>query len=73
MAEELLTTFEEELGGVTLMPGTGGVFVVRVEGEIIWSRKERGRFPDVTELKQLVRDAVAPGRPLGHSEKKPSS
>ena len=73
MAAELLTTFEEELGGVTLVPGTGGVFVVRVGAEVIWSRKERGRFPEITELKQLVRDAVAPGRLLGHSEKKPSS
>jgi selenoprotein W-related protein len=73
MAEELLTTFEEELGGVTLVPGTGGVFIVRVEGEIVWSRKAQGRFPDITELKQLVRDAVAPQKPLGHSEKKRSS
>jgi selenoprotein W-related protein len=73
MAEELLTTFEEELGGVTLVPGTGGVFVVRIEGEIIWSRKELGRFPDIAELKQLVRDAVAPQKSLGHSEKKHSA
>jgi selenoprotein W-related protein len=73
MAEELLTTFEEELGGVTLVPGTGGVFVVRIEGEIIWSRKELGRFPDIVELKQLVRDAVAPQKSLGHSEKKHSA
>jgi selenoprotein W-related protein len=71
MAQELLTTFEEELGGVTLVPGTGGLFVVRVEGNVVWSRKEQGRFPDITELKQLVRDAVAPEKPLGHSEKKP--
>src|SRR6185295_15583175 len=39
MAQELLTTFEDELGGVTLVPGTGGVFIVRVEGATIWSRK----------------------------------
>ena len=38
-------------------------------GEVLWSRKEKGRFPDITELKQLVRDAVAPDKPLGHSEK----
>ena len=41
----------------------------RVEGEVIWSRKEKGRFPDITELKQLVRDRVAPDKSLGHSEK----
>jgi selenoprotein W-related protein len=69
MAQELLTTFAEELGSVTLTPdATGGVFEVRVEGDLIWSRKERGRFPEITELKRLVRDRVAPGRSLGHSD-----
>jgi selenoprotein W-related protein len=70
MAQELLTTFEEELGGVTLKPGTGGVFQVSVEGEIVWSRKSEGRFPDIKELKQRVRDKVAPERDLGHSDRK---
>jgi len=70
MAQELLTTFEEELGGVTLVPGTGGVFIVRAGDVVVWSRKEQGRFPDITELKQLVRDVIAPGKPLGHSDRK---
>ncbi len=54
MAQELLTTFEDELGGVTLVPGTGGVFVVKVGGDVVWSRKDEGRFPEITELKQRV-------------------
>lgn len=69
MAQELLTTFEQELGGVTLVPGTGGVFDVRLESILIWSRKERGAFPDIKELKRLARDHVAPGKDLGHSER----
>ena len=70
MAQELLTTFAEEIGSVTLTPdATGGVFEVRVEGELIWSRKEQKRFPEITELKQLVRDRVAPERSLGHSDR----
>jgi len=69
MAQELLATFEEELTEVSLRPGTGGIFEVRVGGELIWSRKEKGRFPEIPELKQLVRDRVAPGRPLGHSDR----
>jgi selenoprotein W-related protein len=69
MAQELLTTFEQELGSVALAPGTGGVFEVSVNGEMIWSRKDSGRFPDIKELKQLVRDRVAPGKDLGHSER----
>ena len=69
MAQELLTTFEAELGEVALVPGTGGIFEVRVDHEPLWSRRERGRFPDIKELKQLVRDAVAPGKSLGHSDR----
>lgn len=70
MAQELLSTFEDELGGVTLVPGTGGVFIVRVGGVVVWSRKEEGRFPDITELKQRVRDEAAPDKPLGHIDRK---
>ena len=69
MAQELLTTFEDDLTEVALRPGTGGIFEVRVGDTLIWSRKEKGRFPDIPELKQLVRDRVAPGRSLGHSDR----
>ena len=69
MAQELLTTFAEEVGSVCLAPdATGGVFDVRVDGQLVWSRKERGRFPESKELKQLVRDRIAPGCSLGHSD-----
>jgi selenoprotein W-related protein len=70
MAQELLVTFEDELGGVMLRPGTGGVFQVSVDGEVLWSRKAEGRFPEMKELKQRLRDKVAPDRDLGHSDKR---
>ena len=69
MAQELLTTFESGLGEVALLPGEGGIFEVRADGEKLWSRGERGRFPEIKELKQLVRDRVAPEKNLGHSER----
>jgi selenoprotein W-related protein len=68
MAQEILSTFAAEIGEVALIPGTGGVFEVRVDDALLWSRKEQGRFPDIKELKQLVRDRIAPDKPLGHSE-----
>ena len=69
-AQELLHTFAAEVGTVALTPdATGGVFEVRVDGQLVWSRKTEGRFPDIKELKQLVRDRIAPGRSLGHSDK----
>lgn len=69
MAQELLTTFETELT-VTLMPGTGGIFEVRLDGETIFSRKQQERFPEAKELKQLIRDRIVPERDLGHSDRK---
>lgn len=70
MAQELLTTFEQEISEFTLKPGTGGVFEVRANGALVWSRKEEGRFPEIAELKQRVRDHIAPGRDLGHADRK---
>ena len=67
-AQELLTTFVEELGELALVPGTGGVFDVRLDGELIWSRATERRFPEAAELKRLVRDRIAPGRSLGHTD-----
>jgi len=69
IAQELLVTFEAELGEVALMPSAGGIFEVRLDSETIWSRKARGTFPDLAELKRLIRDRIAPGRHLGHSER----
>jgi selenoprotein W-related protein len=68
MAQELLTTFGTILGEVALVPGTGGIFEVRLNGKTVFSRKEQGRFPEAKELKQLVRDIVAPEMQLGHSD-----
>ncbi len=69
LAQELLTTFEQELGEVALVPGTGGVFEVRLDGRLLFSRARRRRFPEAKEIKQLVRDKIAPGRDLGHSDR----
>lgn len=69
MAQELLTTFTTELGEVALVPGVGGVFEIRVGEVRVWSRAEDGGFPEIKMLKQLVRDQVAPGKDLGHSDR----
>lgn len=69
MAQELLSSFEDELAEVALRPGHGGVFDVTVDEQLVWSRAAEGRFPDIKELKQRVRDCVAPGRDLGHVDR----
>ena len=69
MAQELLVTFGTGIGEVALAPGTGGVFEVRIDGQTIWSREAEGRFPEMKELKRLVRDRIAPETDLGHSDR----
>lgn len=69
-AQELLTTFQDEVGEVALIPGTGGVFEIRADGAVVWSRSAEGRFPELKELKQRLRDRIAPGRALGHSDRR---
>ena len=70
MAQEILTTFDGEINELSLQPGTGGVFEVIANGKRVWSRKEKGRFPEITELKQLVRDVISPDKDLGHIDRK---
>jgi selenoprotein W-related protein len=68
-AQEILTTFQNEIGELALRPGTGGVFEIRVDQDIVWSRSTEDRFPEMKELKQRVRGRIAPGRDLGHSDR----
>jgi len=68
IAQELLTTFDGDLKAVTLIPGTGGIFEVRLNEKLLFSRAQAGRFPEAKELKQLIRDEIDPERDLGHSD-----
>lgn len=70
-AQELLTTFTEDVHGVLLHPSeVGGTFKVTVGENEIFDRKRAGRFPETKELKQMVRDVVSPTKNLGHSDHK---
>ncbi|WP_224999543.1 SelT/SelW/SelH family protein [Cesiribacter sp. SM1] len=71
MAQELLTTFTEDVYGVLIQPSeVSGRFNIRVDDKELFDRKQAGRFPEIKELKQLVRDSVNPEKSLGHSDKK---
>ena len=73
MAQELLTTFSEELGSVNLHPDTGGHFEILLDGETLWERKRDGGFPEIKVLKQRVRDVIDPERDLGHVDRASTS
>ena len=66
MAQELLSTFEHDLGSVIMEPATGGIFEIYIDTTLLWERKRDGGFPDIKILKQKVRDQIAPDKELGH-------
>lgn len=70
MAQEILSTFEDDLNGVLIKPSAvNGKYTVMVDETKLFDRKESGRFPEIKELKQLVRDQVNPAKDLGHADK----
>lgn len=70
LAQELLSSFPDELDEVALHPGSGGVFAVWLGDTLIWERQRDGGFPEAKELKQRLRDQICPERDLGHSDRR---
>ncbi len=66
LAQELLTSFEKELGEVALVPSSGGIFEVTLDGETLATNRETKRLPEAGEVKRLLRDRIAPEQTIGH-------
>ena len=69
MAQELLNSFSGEVEELALSPGTNGIFQIFVNEDIVWDRKVENGFPEIKKLKQLIRDKIAPGKDLGHTDR----
>lgn len=73
MAQELLATFTDDVLSVNLQPAEiAGAYKISVNEEVVFDRKREGHFPEIKQLKQLIRDKVAPGKSLGHSDQNSS-
>ena len=59
LAETILDLFHEQLpGGVTLLPGSGGVFEILLDDEVIFSKKAASRFPRATEVEDALEERL---------------
>lgn len=47
------------LAAVTLIPSEGGVFEVTVDGELIHSKQETGKFPPPGSILQKLKERVS--------------
>jgi selenoprotein W-related protein len=55
----LLEEFEFDLDELVLLPSKGGVFEVEVDGDLVFSKKERGRHAELDEILTAVRPFFA--------------
>jgi selenoprotein W-related protein len=68
VAQELLHTFGDFVSEVALVPGHGGVFAVTVDGEEVWSTQGQGRFPEMRELRNILRARIEGAPPPRHPD-----
>jgi selenoprotein W-related protein len=50
LTEKIAHDYKNQFSRISLIPGSGGVFEVRVDGRDIYSKKQTGEFPDQDAL-----------------------
>ena len=59
MATQLLKQFKQKIKGLELEPSGGGCFELTVNGDLLYSKLEQGRFPDEQQMVELVGQKLA--------------
>jgi len=59
----LLSNFESQIEGITLIPSDGGRFEVLVNGNLIYSKLSTGRHASPGEVKRLVNNYLQESHP----------
>ena len=54
MAEEILVGYKKDIASFTLVPSDRGRFELSVDGELIFSKVQEGRFPEYGEIKPQI-------------------
>ncbi len=61
LARELFDQRPDLAGEIVLVPGSGGVFIVRYDGQTVFDYATAGRFPEPKDVREAV--LAASGRP----------
>lgn len=62
---QILAEYGPVVRVLEVVPGTGGVFDVQVNGDLVFTKTMLGRYPEPDEVMPLVREAIAGGAPNG--------
>jgi selenoprotein W-related protein len=63
-AEDLLRDYQHVIESLEVVAGSGGVFTVEVDGEVLFSKAVAGRHAERGEVLRLFRERVVPGVPV---------
>ena len=55
MTEEVMREYDYDIASYKLITGGGGKFEVTIDGELVFSKLETGRFPDSSEIKEAIK------------------
>lgn len=58
LVENLLNQHKEGFETVSLIPSSGGVFEVKLDDDLLFSKKELDRFPEEDEVQKLVKEKM---------------
>ena len=56
LAEILMNRFSWDISGIKLVPGTEGAFEIIFDGNLIYSKKQTGEFPENELIVGLISD-----------------
>jgi selenoprotein W-related protein len=54
LTTKLLTAYKQQIKDLKLIPASGGCFEVALDGKLIYSKLETGKFPDEGALLDTV-------------------
>lgn len=58
MVDQLLDEFEQQITRIELVPGSGGVFEVTADGDLVFSKASIGRHAEYEEIAAEIRGRV---------------
>jgi selenoprotein W-related protein len=55
LTDKLITELKSRIKRLALVPSTGGRFEVSIDGTLIYSKLQTGRFPEYQEIRKHIK------------------
>ncbi len=59
MTEQILGEYADNIASLNLTPTDGGRFEISIDGELVFSKLQMRRFPDMKDIRESLKAKVA--------------